>query len=398
MQRTSFMEYAPSTRTIEKAASTEILPPEKRNTVSCDLCMTHVSECLQCMHLEVCQQGMRALDQETAPKAAEKQIMETPLPSKNSEGFYADAPDEKPAKPVKTRCWSDEHRAKSAEARREKAKSNLLAALKSGFPVVWYFVNTRISTWDSAQTTFCNAKRAYPEINEQSVFGKKSNSTSTEIARLHLMLALISGDPESWYFKTLKPEKWETAVQMVAKARKKYPDVVEKFGAIPDGAISRHRKVISENREEKPVARKKVKPAAEPVVASVQEIKANDDPNAPVMTIYVQNEDNSEQVMCDILQNICVLSTTPAGWTKELNLVSWHENEPRLDIRTWSPDHTTMSKGITLLPEEASALYEVLGKHLEEQKEAKKAKLLKQASDLQDQYKALMDKIQKEFG
>ena len=40
------------------------------------------------------------------------------------------------------------------------------------------------------------------------------------------------------------------------------------------------------------------------------------------------------------------------GWTKELNRVSFNGAPAKYDIRTWSPDHTKMGKGITLTNEE----------------------------------------------
>ena len=48
------------------------------------------------------------------------------------------------------------------------------------------------------------------------------------------------------------------------------------------------------------------------------------------------------------------------GWNKELNLISWNEREPVYDIRTWSPDHEKMGKGITISIEEAKALRDML--------------------------------------
>ncbi len=56
-----------------------------------------------------------------------------------------------------------------------------------------------------------------------------------------------------------------------------------------------------------------------------------------------------------------VLSTNVKGWSKELNLISWNEREPKLDIREWSPDHSKMGKGVTLTTEEAIKLKELLG-------------------------------------
>ena len=61
-----------------------------------------------------------------------------------------------------------------------------------------------------------------------------------------------------------------------------------------------------------------------------------------------------------IVKSIGVLSTAGSGWTKELNLVSWNDREPKYDLREWSPDHEKMGKGVTLSREELSTLKELL--------------------------------------
>lgn len=66
------------------------------------------------------------------------------------------------------------------------------------------------------------------------------------------------------------------------------------------------------------------------------------------------------QIKYDIVENIGVLGTNAKGWNKELNLVSWNERPAKYDIRDWNPDHTRMSKGITLTAEEAQVLLELL--------------------------------------
>lgn len=58
----------------------------------------------------------------------------------------------------------------------------------------------------------------------------------------------------------------------------------------------------------------------------------------------------------EITKQICVLSEGSKGWTKELNLVSWNEREPKFDLREWAPDHTKMGKGITLTYDEMQVL------------------------------------------
>ena len=62
----------------------------------------------------------------------------------------------------------------------------------------------------------------------------------------------------------------------------------------------------------------------------------------------------------EIVQKIGVLSQSSRGWTKELNLVSWNDREPKYDIRDWAPDGQTMGKGVTLTKEEMAALRELL--------------------------------------
>lgn len=58
----------------------------------------------------------------------------------------------------------------------------------------------------------------------------------------------------------------------------------------------------------------------------------------------------------EITKQIGVLSESTRGWTKELNMVSWNEREPKFDLREWSPDHARMGKGITLTTEDIAAL------------------------------------------
>ncbi len=62
----------------------------------------------------------------------------------------------------------------------------------------------------------------------------------------------------------------------------------------------------------------------------------------------------------EIINKIGVLSHTEKGWEKVLNLISWNDREAKYDIRDWSPDGKTMSKGITLSKEELIALKNLL--------------------------------------
>lgn len=62
----------------------------------------------------------------------------------------------------------------------------------------------------------------------------------------------------------------------------------------------------------------------------------------------------------EIVERLGVLSTDKRGWTKELNLVSWNERDPKYDLRSWNPDHSRMSKGFTFNKEEAEMLHTIL--------------------------------------
>ena len=69
----------------------------------------------------------------------------------------------------------------------------------------------------------------------------------------------------------------------------------------------------------------------------------------------------------EIVKKIGMLSKAGSGWTKELNLISWNDRQPKYDIRDWSADAEPqtgatrkMGKGITLSKEELLALRDLL--------------------------------------
>jgi hypothetical protein len=62
----------------------------------------------------------------------------------------------------------------------------------------------------------------------------------------------------------------------------------------------------------------------------------------------------------EIIETLGIISTSPKGWTKEVNLIRWNDKPAKIDIRDWSPDHEKMGKGITMTDEEAQALKEIL--------------------------------------
>lgn len=61
-----------------------------------------------------------------------------------------------------------------------------------------------------------------------------------------------------------------------------------------------------------------------------------------------------------ITEHIDTISESPKGWTKELNLISWNNREPKYDLRDWAPEHEKMGKGITFTKEELKGLRDIL--------------------------------------
>ena len=67
----------------------------------------------------------------------------------------------------------------------------------------------------------------------------------------------------------------------------------------------------------------------------------------------------------EIIKRLAVIGDPEAGYKKELNLVSWNGAEPKIDIRTWSPNGVAL-KGLTLTESEAKDLYKALGNMFDE--------------------------------
>jgi len=62
---------------------------------------------------------------------------------------------------------------------------------------------------------------------------------------------------------------------------------------------------------------------------------------------------HNDPITFEIAEHLTVISKKDNGWCRELNLVSWNgQQPPKFDIRDWSPDHTKMSRGITLFDNE----------------------------------------------
>lgn len=62
----------------------------------------------------------------------------------------------------------------------------------------------------------------------------------------------------------------------------------------------------------------------------------------------------------EIKETLGILSENNRGWSKEVNIISWNDREPKYDIRDWSPEHEKMGKGVTLSVEEMKKLRDLL--------------------------------------
>ena len=54
------------------------------------------------------------------------------------------------------------------------------------------------------------------------------------------------------------------------------------------------------------------------------------------------------------------LSVAANGWKKEQTYTSWNNRDEKFDLRSWNPDHSAMTKGITLTKEEILKLKDIL--------------------------------------
>lgn len=65
----------------------------------------------------------------------------------------------------------------------------------------------------------------------------------------------------------------------------------------------------------------------------------------------------------EIVEHIYTFHTDKDGYTKELNLIKWNGNKPVFDIRCWSSTHDSLTRGVTLTPEETRDILYALIEH-----------------------------------
>ena len=62
----------------------------------------------------------------------------------------------------------------------------------------------------------------------------------------------------------------------------------------------------------------------------------------------------------EIVKHFGVLSSSPRGWTKDFNIVSWTGSNPKYDIREWNAEHQQMTRGVTMTRDELEQLAELI--------------------------------------
>ncbi len=62
----------------------------------------------------------------------------------------------------------------------------------------------------------------------------------------------------------------------------------------------------------------------------------------------------------EIRKTLGIIGEGTKGWRKEVNIVSWNDRKPKLDIRDWDETHEKMGKGVTLSKEEVEEFKKLL--------------------------------------
>ncbi len=75
------------------------------------------------------------------------------------------------------------------------------------------------------------------------------------------------------------------------------------------------------------------------------------------------NRNNNNEITFEIMEHIGVLDVIDnreEKWTREVNLVAWNGDKPKIDIRDWNATHERMGRGITLTEEQSMKLTKAL--------------------------------------
>ena len=66
----------------------------------------------------------------------------------------------------------------------------------------------------------------------------------------------------------------------------------------------------------------------------------------------------------EITEHVGTISTSPKGWTLELNVIDWDKGG-RYDLRRWSPGHVQYNKGVRFSESDLETLYKLLKEKVE---------------------------------
>ena len=76
--------------------------------------------------------------------------------------------------------------------------------------------------------------------------------------------------------------------------------------------------------------------------------------------IVKESKNMALELKFNIISEIAILSERTNGWSKQLNLVSWNDGEPKYDIRDWAPNRKRIGKGVTLTAAELQCLFDAI--------------------------------------
>jgi hypothetical protein len=68
----------------------------------------------------------------------------------------------------------------------------------------------------------------------------------------------------------------------------------------------------------------------------------------------------AESIKFEIKKDLGSIGEGTKGWKKEVNVISWNDRNPKIDIRDWDENHEKMGKGVTLNKEEVTNLKKLL--------------------------------------
>lgn len=91
-----------------------------------------------------------------------------------------------------------------------------------------------------------------------------------------------------------------------------------------------------------------------------EERKSKTQTNHHNMNNAYPKRETSGGISYELIRNVGTIPSGGRSWSKEVNIIKWSGGSPKYDIRDWAPDHSKMSKGVTLTEQEARNLYILL--------------------------------------